>query len=266
MPLDKWTSGKDYDAWMGRWSRLLAKEFLVWLNIPAGARWLDVCCGTGITTQAIVEHSSPASVAGIDVNSAQMEVAREHRSHPKVSYELADAMALPFENRSFDAAICGLSLQYIPDPHRALSEMRRTTRPGGTVAVYVWDFAQGARFLRLFWDAAAEIDPGAAEFDQARRFPLCTPEGLRAGFAAARLESPVVKPLEIVTRFASFDDYWEPMSTGQGSAPHYLSLRDERTRLAIRDHLKSSLPADAHGAIVLAARAWAIRASHSPRP
>lgn len=261
MPLDKWTSGRDYDAWMGRWSRLLAEGFLAWLDIRPGARWLDVCCGTGITTQAIVEHSSPGTVVGIDVNTAQLAVAREHRSHPNVSYELADAMALPFKNRSFDATICGLSLQFIPDPLHALNEMRRTTCPGGTVAVYVWDFLQGARFLRLFWDAAAEIDPQAAAFDQGRRFPLCTPEGLRAAFTAARLESPILKPLEIVTRFANFDDYWEPMSTGQGSAPHYLSLRDERTRLAIRDRVNALLPADAQGAIVLPARSWAIRAS-----
>jgi hypothetical protein len=107
---------------------------------------------------------------------------------------------------------------------------------------------------------AAEVDPQAAELDQARRFPLCTPEGLRAAFAAARLESPVLKPLEIVTRFANFADYWEPMSTGQGSAPHYLSMRDERTRLAIRDRLKALLPADAQGAIVLPSRSWAVRA------
>jgi SAM-dependent methyltransferase len=261
MQLDKWTSGKDYDAWMGRWSRLLALEFLKWLSIPPGARWLDVCCGTGITTQAIIEHSSAASVVGIDVNPIQIAFAREHRSHPKISFELADAMALPFKDQTFDAAVCGLGLHYTPDPNRALLEMRRTTRLGGTIATYVWDFAEGARFLRLFWDAAIDVDPEAREFDQARRFPLCTPNGLRAAFEAAHLESPVVKPLEIVTRFANFDDYWLPMSTGQGSGPHYLSLRDERTRLAIRDRLKSSLPTDAQGTIALPARSWAIRAT-----
>jgi SAM-dependent methyltransferase len=258
--LDKWTSGKDYDAWMGRWSRLLALEFLNWLAIPPGARWLDVCCGTGVTAQAILERSSPASVVGIDVNPIQITFAREHRSHPKISFELADALALPFKDHAFDVAVCGLGLHYTPNPHRALLEMRRTTRPGGTIATYVWDFAEGARFLRFFWDAAIAVDPAARDFDQARRFPLCTPDGLRAAFKAANLESSVVHPLEIVTRFANFDDYWQPMSTGQGSGPHYLSLRDDCTRLAIRDRLQSSLPADAQGAIVLPARSWAIRA------
>jgi SAM-dependent methyltransferase len=260
MRMDKWTSGKEYDAWMGRWSRLLAAEFLNWLNIPAEARWLDVCCGSGVMTQAIVEHCSPASVVGVDVAPAQIAFAREQRSYPNVSFEIADAMALPFENESFDAAVCGLGLNYVPDPNRVLSEMRRTTRLGGNVAVYVWDYAEGARFLRAFWDAAASVDPEAMAFDQARRFPLCAPDSLRAAFEAAHLPSPEVKPLEIVTRFADFDDYWEPISSGQGSAPHYLSTREERIRLAIRDRLKSSLPADAQGAIVLPARSWAIRA------
>jgi SAM-dependent methyltransferase len=261
MRMDKWTSGKDYDAWMGRWSRLLAEKFLKWLNIPAGERWLDVCCGSGVMTQAIVEQCSPASVAGVDVAPAQIAFAREQRSDPKVAFEIADAMALPFESESFGAAVCGLGLNFIPDASRALREMRRITRSGGTAAVYVWDYGEGARFLRIFWDAAASVDPEAAKFDQARRFPWCTPDGLRAAFEAAQLPSPVVKPLEIVTRFADFEDYWQPMSTGQGSAPHYLSTRSERVRQAIRERLKSSLSADTEGAIVLPARAWAIRAT-----
>ena len=118
---------------------------------------------------------------------AQIAFAREQRSDPKVAFEIADAMALPFESESFDAAVCGLGLNFIPDASRALGEMRRVTRSGGTVAVYVWDYGEGARFLRIFWDAAAAVDPEAAEFDQGAPLPWCTPDGLRAAFAAARL-------------------------------------------------------------------------------
>ena len=77
---DKWTSGADYDLWMGRWSRLVAQEFLKWLNIPAGLRWIDVCCGSGVLSEAIAERNEPASVVGVDVSAEQINYARQHRA------------------------------------------------------------------------------------------------------------------------------------------------------------------------------------------
>jgi len=261
--MDKWTSGADYDRWMGRWSYLLAQEFLQWLNLPASLKWIDVCCGSGVITEAIVERNSPASVVGIDASSDQISFARQHRARANVTFETGDAMNLPFPDASFDVVVCGLGLNYIPNPVRALEEFCRVTRSGGTVAVYVWDYALGTRFLREFWDAATAIDSEAATFDQARRFPMCTPEGLRSLFEKAKLEDSTLHALEIVTRFTSFDDYWEPLLNGQGSAPNYLATRDQRTQAAIRERLRAALPVNAQGAIALPARAWAIRA---PRP
>jgi len=258
--MDRWTSGADYDRWMGRWSRLLAREFVNWLNLPGGLRWIDVCCGSGVITEAIVERNTPASVVGIDASSDQISFARQHRARANVTFETADAMTLPFPDASFDVAVCGLGLNYIPDPSRGLEEFCRVTRSGGTVAVYVWDYAQGTRFLREFWDAAIAIDGEAATSDQAHRFPMCTPEGLRSLFEQAKLEDLSVHALEVITRFTSFDDYWEPLLTGQGSAPNYLATRDQQTQAAIRERLRAALPANAQGAIELPARAWAIRA------
>jgi SAM-dependent methyltransferase len=257
---DRWTSGALYDQWMGRWSRLLADEFVEWLNPPAGLRWIDGCCGSGVVTEAIVEHRSPISIVGVDVSPEQISFARQRRDYPSATFEVADAMALPFADASFDVAVCGLGLNYIPNPSQGLGELRRVVRPGGTVAVYLWDYAQGARFLREFWDAAAAIDAEAAAFDQARRFPMCSQDGLREIFASANLQDPNTQALDIVTRFATFEDYWEPLLSGQGSAPNYLGTRNEETRGAIRERLRSALPANAEGAIELPARAWAIRA------
>jgi SAM-dependent methyltransferase len=257
--MDRWTSGSHYDQWMGRWSGLLAQEFLKWLNLPAGLRWLDVCCGSGVVTEAIVERDAPASIVGVDVSPEQIKFARQHRARPGVNFEIANAMALPFADAGFDVAVCGLGLNYIPDPGQGLEEFCRVTRCGGTVAVYVWDYAQGARFLREFWDAAIAIDGEAATFDQARRFPLCTPEGLRSLFARAELEDVNLQPLDVVTRFSSFDDYWEPLLTGQGSAPNYLARRDKKIQAAIRERLRTVLPLNSQGAVELPARAWAIR-------
>jgi SAM-dependent methyltransferase len=257
--MDKWTSGTDYDQWMGRWSRLVAHEFLHWLNFPSNLRWLDVCCGSGVLTEAIIERCAPARVAGVDASPQQIEFARAHRARPAVSFETGDAMALPFPAGSFDVAVCGLGLNYVPEPERALQEMRRVTVPGGVIAVYVWDYADGARFLREFWDAAAVVDNEALAYDQAQRFPLCNPEALRKLFERACLSQATVRELDITTRFASFDDYWQPLLSGQGSAPGYLATRDQPTRNAIRERLRNSLAADSEGAINLPARAWAIR-------
>jgi len=257
---DKWTSGPAYDAWMGRWSQLLADEFLNWLSAPPGVRWLDVCCGTGILSQTIVKRCSPASVHGVDAAPTQIAFARERRAHANVTFNVADAMALPFEDHRFDIAVSGFGLNFIPDPSRALREMGRVTRPAAIIAAYVWDYQQGARFVREFWDAALQFDPEALAFDQGRRFAFCTPEGLRKLFETANLEQITVRALDIETRFSSFDDYWKPFLTGQGSAPNYLATRNDHVRSAIRERLKASLPTDADAAIVLPARAWAVRA------
>jgi SAM-dependent methyltransferase len=258
--MDRWTSGAHYDQWMGRWSSLLAQDFLKWLNVPAGQRWIDACCGSGVLTEAIVERNAPASIVGVDASIEQISFARQHRAYTNVIFETADVIALPFPGSSFDVAVCGLGLNFIPSPGRALEEFCRVTGPGGTIAVYVWDYAHGAMFLREFWDAAIAIDCEAATFDQAHRFPMCTQEGLRSLFEQAKLEDLALHALDIVTRFTSFDDYWEPLLTRQGSAPNYLATRDQQIQTAIRERLRAVLPTNAQGAIELPARAWAIRA------
>ena len=262
MNIDRWTSGQLYDEWMGRWSRLLAREFLNWLAVPAGLRWIDVCCGSGVVTEAIIEHASPLTVTGFDLSPAQINFARQ-KLLPNATFEVADAMALPFPDTSFDIAVSGLGFNYIPDPARGLSEIIRILRPGGIVALYVWDYADGARFLREFWDAAIAVNAKAAEHDQARRFAGCTPAALTEVFKRANLKDISTHALEIVTSFASFDDYWDPLLTGQGSAPNYLATRDQSTQAAIRERLRTALPVTPQGAIELPGRAWAIRACRS---
>jgi SAM-dependent methyltransferase len=259
MTLDKWTSGAAYDQWMGRWSRLLANEFLAWLSPSPNLRWLDVCCGSGVLTEAIVDLYTPARVAGVDASPYQIEFARKQRAYPSVTFDTGDAMALSFAEGSFDIAVCGLGLNYIPEPERALDEMRRVTVPGGVIAAYVWDYADGARFLRLFWDCASTVDSEALAYDQAQRFPICNSEALQKLLERAGLEQVTVCALDITTRFENFDDYWQPLLTGQGSAPNYLATRDEVTRNAIRERLRASLPRSSGGAIELPARAWAVR-------
>lgn len=248
---------------MGRWSQRLARDFLSWLAPSSNLRWLDVCCGSGILSEAIVQRFAPARVNGLDASPHQIEFARAHRSSPATAFETGNAMALPFANASFDIAVCGLGLNFVPQPELALQEMRRVTVPDGVIAVYVWDYAEGARFLRTFWDVAAAVDPQASDYDQAHRFPMCNPDSLSKLFQDASLQEVAARALDIMTRFANFDDYWQPFLTGQGSAPNYLASRDESIGNAIRERLRESIPTDSSGAIELPARAWAVRERRS---
>jgi hypothetical protein len=139
--------------------------------------------------------------------------------------------------------------------------MARVTDAGGTIAAYVWDYAGKMEPIRLFWDAAVALDADAARLDEGVRFPLCRPEALETLFASAGLEDVELRPIDIATPFADFDDYWRPFLGGQGPAPAYAMSLDEHARGRLRDRLREQIPARADGTISLIARAWAVRAS-----
>lgn len=256
-----WSSGAAYEAYMGRWSRLIAREFVAWLAVPPGQRWLDAGCGTGALTQAILSAAEPSAVMGIDPSEGYIASARASTPDARADFAAGDAQALPAESGAFDAAVSGLALNFVPDPTHAVAEMARVACPGGMVAVYVWDYAGQMQLMRHFWDAAVALDPPAHALDPARRFPLCHPEPLARLFADAGLRDVLTRAIEVPTVFRDFDDYWLPFLGGQGTAPSYLaSLGDER-RAALRERVRASLPVAADGSIALVARAWAVRGS-----
>ena len=256
-PPDTWASGDAYEPFVGRWSRLVAAELLRWFAVPAGARWLDVGCGTGALSAAIVRGCDPADVLGVDPSQGFVEHARAHV--PGARFAVGDAGDLPAPDAGFDASVSGLVLNFVPDPARAVAEMARVVRPGGVVAVYVWDYAGDMQMLRRFWDAAAALDPGAAELDEARRFPTAQPDALDELFRGAGLAAVQGREIVVPTVFSDFDDYWSPFLGGQGPAPSYLEVLDEDAQAALRERLRATLPAGDDGSIALTARAWAVR-------
>jgi SAM-dependent methyltransferase len=254
-----WASGMAYEPYVGRWSRLVAREFLAWLAIPAQSRWLDVGCGTGAISQSILQSASPRLVKGIDRSDGFIQFARQQVVDARVSFEVGDAQSLPEPSVTYDAAISGLVLNFVSAPDRMAAEMARVTKAGGTVAVYVWDYADKMQLIRYFFDAAMALDPTALDLDEGRRFPLCKPEPLAQLFRETGLHDIVVKPIDVRTDFVNFDDYWSPFLSGQGPAPSYAMSLSEAGRAALRDHLRSQLPIQADGSIHLIARAWAVR-------
>ena len=255
---DTWERGDPYEQYVGRWSRRVAPVFLSWLSIPAGRWWLDVGCGTGALSAAIVDHCLPSSVVGVEPSQGFLETAREHLAGRAV-FHRGSATEIPLDDASVDVVVSGLVLNFVPDPRAALAEMARVTDTGGTIGAYVWDYAGKMELMRFFWDAALELNPDAARLDEGIRFPLCRPGALAALFAGAGLETIKVTAIDTPTRFASFEDYWRPFLGGQGPAPAYAMSLDETARARLRDRIRERIPAEADGSISLTARVWATR-------
>jgi len=259
MAADVWASGDAYEAYVGRWSRLVARDFLRRLDQPAGRRWLDAGCGTGALTTAVLAVADPAEVVGVDPSEGFLAKARERITDPRAEFHIADAQALPLPDNDFDVVVSGLAINFVPDPGRALAEFARVVRPGGVVAAYVWDYAEGMQLMRRFWDAAADVDPAAARFNEGSRFPLCRPEPLRDLWTQAGFIDVAVEAIDIPTVFADFEDYWSPFLGGQGPGPAYAMSLPEQRRDELRELLRERLPQAADGTIALTARAWAVR-------
>ncbi len=212
---DVWESADTYERYVGRWSRLVAPRFIRWLDVPANRRWLDVGCGTGALSAAILGHAVPATVTAVDPSEGFLARTSGHLG-PRVTTRRGAAEEIPLEAASVDVTVSGLVLNFTRDPVAALAEQSRVTTDGGTVAAYVWDCAEGMQLLRLFWDAAAELDSAATALDEGVRFPVCRPAALAAAFGGAGLADVVVAPLDIDMPFVDFDDLWNPFLGGRG--------------------------------------------------
>ena len=244
---------------MGRWSRLVVKEFIHWLDIPENSQWLDVGCGTGALSQTILDNADPKNVKGIDRSPDYVEYVRRKVEDGRAEFEVGNAQMLPVVDDLYDAAVSGLVLNFVPRPEQMVSELRRVVRNGGTVALYIWDYAGKMQLMRHFWNAAAALDSAARDLDEGRRFPLCNPAGLTKLFQEAGLSGIDTRPIDISTDFKDFDDYWLPFLGGQGPAAGYaMSLSDER-RAQLRKRIYDGLPFALDGSIPLVARAWAIK-------
>jgi ubiquinone/menaquinone biosynthesis C-methylase UbiE len=156
-----------YEQVMGRWSRRLAPLLIRFGGLSDDDRVLDVGCGTGSLAFMLPEIANVANVTGIDLTEPYVEFARARNADPRISFQQADARVLPFEDNSFDRAFSMFVLQFIPDAARAVAEMRRVVRRGGTVTAAIWDVYGGTPHTRLIWDIAGVLNPvHRAAFDQ----------------------------------------------------------------------------------------------------
>ena len=252
-----WGNTDAYENYMGRWSKKVAPLFLQWLDAPGKKSWVDIGCGTGGLTELIAKTCEPVSIIGVDMAEGFIEIARERVKQADFHIESADKLSLP--NDTVDYVVSALMLNFVPDAQSVLNEMARVARPGGIVALYVWDYAGHMQIMRNFFDTAILFDARSADFDDGKNAPICRPTPLKNAFKSAKLEDVSVKALDIAAAFKNFDDYWTPFLGGVGSAPKYCVALDESIRDKIRKSLQEKLPTGPDGEILLAARAWAIK-------
>jgi ubiquinone/menaquinone biosynthesis C-methylase UbiE len=258
---DAWQAGDRYEAYMGRWSRQIAPRFLDWLGAPDGLDWLDVGCGTGALSAVILAQCNPKSLISIDPSEGFVATAQAMVPDRRAEFQVGDAQALALETGSRDIVASALVLNFIPNRQKALIEMKRVARAGGTVGLYVWDYpGGGVEFMRAFWNAAASLDPSARELTEDRRFPFCTPDGLADLLRGAGLTRVDCTAIEVPTVFGDFEDYWHPFTLGAGPAPGYCTSLDPEAQQHLKEKLHDSLPRREDGSILLKARAWAIKA------
>ncbi len=256
-----WGGGDAYEQYMGRWSRRIAPLFIDWLNVPPDAEWIDIGCGTGVLSSAIVSAGAPLRVVGIDSSEAFIDTARSQIDDPRVQFWEGNAEAIPLNDGEFAVAVSALLLNFVGDKVKAVSEMIRVVRPGGIVALYVWDYAGHMQIMRYFFDAAIELDIGASEFDDGVKSPICRPAPLSSLFKEAGLTDIEVHGIDIPTAFENFDDYWTPFLGGTGSAPKYCASLSPDAQSQLREKLRDRLPTGPDGEILLASRAWAVKGS-----
>jgi SAM-dependent methyltransferase len=256
---DLFADSNPYERFMGRWSRRLAAPFVKFVSIGDTDSVLDVGCGVGSLALTIADAFPATRVTGVDPSAMFVRHAQTLARHEQLRFQVGDAQALEFPDATFDAVLSQLVLNFVPDRERALREMMRVTKPGGVVAAAVWDYGDGMRMLRVFWDEAVALDPPLAARDE-RRMPLCNRGELAAWWRANGLHQVEDQPIVIDLSFSSFDDYWSPFLGGQGPAGAYVaSLSDQRRatlEAKLRDRLFSSRK---DGPFVLQARAWAVK-------
>jgi len=253
------TVSAGYEAYMGRWSRLLTPAYLAFAGVKDGDRVLDVGTGTGALASEVEARLPSSEVVGIDPSEAFIDYARRNAKSPRVRFEVGDAQALKFGDASFDQTMSLLVMNFIPDHVKAIGEMRRVTRQGGVVSACVWDYSAGMQSLRFFWDEVVALDPVAAPKDE-RNMKLSREGQLGALWKKAGLVHIQEKPLAIVQRFASFDDYWGPFLKGTGPGGAYVASLPEERRRKLEARLRTRLLGDRpDGAFTLKARVWCVR-------
>ena len=254
-PQIRFDDGAAYELFMGKWSQLAGDTFLRWLAPPDRWRWVDVGCGNGAFTEMLLERCSAAQVEGIDPSAEQLAFAHARLAGRPVRFQVGDAMALPYGDAGFDAAVMALVIFFVPDPAKAVAEMARVVRPGGSVSSYAWDILGGGFPFNVLQEEMAALGPA----------PIWPPsveasrmETLRALWSDAGLVRIETLEISVERTFDDFDMFWKIAQTGPRLLPRIAAMSPAE-RQQLQDRLRARLVPDASGRITCSARANAIK-------
>lgn len=231
-----------YDNFMGRWSREVASQFLDWINVDKGQKWLDVGCGAGMLAQSVLETREPSGIKGVDPLEKSIIAARQHSNNDGITFEIGDAQELPFRDAQFDAVISGLMIKFVPDKLKAIGEMKRTARPGGIVALYDWDMDSNMNTTRHFWSAVAKIVPERMKDRATDRTPMTEVDSISNYFEQAGLREVEQRTISFETQFRDLEDYWAPITNNAQNVGRFYDTLSESQRSAVFEILKTTLP------------------------
>ncbi len=251
----RFDDGAAYERYMGVWSRLAGEVFLDWLSPEPGLRWLDVGCGNGAFTEMIADRCAPMSLAGVDPSEGQLAFARARPALRGGDFRSADAMALPYADDSFDAAVMPLVIFFVPDPAKGVAEMARVVRHGGVVTAYAWDMPGGgfpyytlqAEMRELGFAAPKPPSPQASREDV-----------LRDLWIGAGLTGVETRQIVVERTFADFDDYWATILGGPSIRAGLAAVGPEQVE-RLQRRMRALLPIDAGGRITYGAVANAVK-------
>lgn len=249
------TSAEAYDRHIGRYGPALARALINIANVSTGQRALDVGCGPGALATELCRLLGTDSIAAIDPSTPFVEACAQRL--PGVDVRLATAEKLPFPDGSFDVTLSQLVVNFISDPPAGVREMRRVTRPGGTVAAAVWDYGGEMTILRRFWDAAVRLDPVAAASDEGLSMPYCTPDELEQLWRDSGLQNPAASALVVEAEYRDFDDLWQSLEHGSGPSTAYASSLSAGHRVKLREEFRRRLGVG-EDRFHLTARAWSV--------
>jgi len=250
------TDGAAYERMMGRWSRSAGSVFLDWLDLPPALRWLDVGCGTGAFTQLLLDRCAPREVSAVDPSADQIAFARTTSAAKAVNFRVGDAQSLPFGDDEFDAAGMALVITFIPEPAKALAEMRRVVKPGGTIATYVWDFTNGGSPQQPLREA---IEAAGVTVVHMQGHENSKVEALDRLFTAATLDAVATRMIDIEVSYPDFDSYWTSQTALANTTVQYLRTMTAADVERVKAHLREHLPKDRTGRIFYTARASAAK-------
>lgn len=251
----KFDDGAAYERMMGTWSRITGEIFLDWLSPLPNAAWVDIGAGNGSFTELIAERCKPSSVDGIDPSEGQLSFARTRAGTRIATFRQGDAMALPYEDRSFDVAAMALVIFFVPQPEKSVAEMARVLKPGGVGAAYAWDIPGGGMPTEAVLSALREFgySPGKTPSPDASRI-----ESLQRLWTDAGFEQVETRKIAVQRTFADLDEFIAitSMSPSAGPIVKAMSAAD-RERLKV--HIGARFPADSKGRITQTAFANAVK-------